>query len=93
MTARVNKEVLQATIATRLRLARKARGFTQCQLTRVTGISQIVISKYETGRRIPEICALITLANALAVSVDFLTGGPMPDWLTCLVPGTGGRDE
>lgn len=50
----------------------KQRGFSQMMLAESTGISQSAISLYITGRSIPKAGELQRMADALAVSMDYL---------------------
>lgn len=58
----------------RLAQMRKQRGLSQDQLGERTGFDKRVISRYETGRNVPSIEVARTLADALGVSLDHLTG-------------------
>ena len=51
---------------------RKDRGMTQIALQMQTGIEQALISKYETGERIPPTETLIILADFFNTNIDFL---------------------
>ena len=55
-----------------LKKIRKDRGMTQIALQMQTGIEQALISKYETGERIPPTETLITLADFFNTNIDFL---------------------
>lgn len=57
---------------TNLRKLRKERGLTQIGLQMETGIEQALISKYETGERIPPTDVLLVLADFYGVSVDYI---------------------
>ncbi|MFQ8957536.1 MAG: helix-turn-helix domain-containing protein [Eubacterium sp.] len=48
------------------------RGMTQIALQMQTGIEQALISKYETGERIPPTETLIILADFFNTNIDFL---------------------
>ena len=61
-------------IADRLRLARAGRGMSQRELAKKSGIHSNTILYYEEGRNIPGAKNLIALADALAVSLDWLCG-------------------
>ncbi|QHV62027.1 hypothetical protein DMI77_00935 [Akkermansia muciniphila] len=50
----------------------KQRGFSQMMLAESTGISQSAISLYVTGRAVPKAGELQRMADALAVSMDYL---------------------
>lgn len=55
-----------------LRKLRKERGLTQISLQMKTGIEQALLSKYETGERIPTTDALLILADFYSVSIDYI---------------------
>lgn len=51
---------------------RKEKGITQIALQMATGIEQALISKYETGERVPPTETLIALADFYNVSIDYI---------------------
>lgn len=55
-----------------LKVLRKKRNLTQIKLQMNTGIEQALLSKYETGARIPPTEALMILADFYNVSIDYL---------------------
>lgn len=55
-----------------LKKLRKAKGITQIALQLETGIEQALLSKYETGERIPPTDTLILLADYYNVSIDYI---------------------
>ncbi len=55
-----------------LKKLRKARGLTQIAVQMSTGIDQALISKYESGERIPPTDVLILLAEFYNVSIDYI---------------------
>lgn len=55
-----------------LRAIRKSRGYTQLVVQMKTGIEQSLLSKFETGERIPPTDSLIRLADFYGVSIDYL---------------------
>ena len=57
-----------------LRLLRKQRKMSQLTLQMATGIEQALLSKYETGQRVPPTETLILLADFYGVSIDYLLG-------------------
>lgn len=57
-----------------LRKLRKDRGLTQIGLQMKTGIDQALISKFESGERIPPTDALLILADFYGVSIDYILG-------------------
>ncbi len=66
-------EVFSIIIA-RLKYEREKRGWSQKYIAEQTGIPSSNISRYETGERKPDIATLVTLANFLNCSVDYLLG-------------------
>ena len=56
----------------RLKELRKSRGYTQISLQMQTGIEQALLSKFETGERIPPTETLVRLADFYNVSIDYL---------------------
>ena len=56
----------------RLRELRKARRLTQLSLQMQTGIEQALLSKYETGERVPPTETLVRLADFYHVSIDYI---------------------
>mgnify|MGYP003294334813 CR=1 FL=1 len=56
----------------RLKLLRKSRGYTQVRVQMETGIEQALLSKYETGERMPTTESLIKLADLYNVSIDYI---------------------
>ena len=55
-----------------LRKLRKSKGLTQIALQMQTGIEQALLSKYETGERIPPTEALLILSDFYNVSIDYI---------------------
>lgn len=55
-----------------LKTLRKQRKLTQVALQLQTGIEQSLLSKYETGERIPPTETLIALADFYNVSIDYI---------------------
>ena len=55
-----------------LRKLRKQRNLTQIALQMQTGIEQALLSKYETGDRIPPTESLLILADFYNVSLDYI---------------------
>ena len=55
-----------------LKTLRKERNMTQLALQMGTGIDQAVLSKFETGERMPTVENLMVLADFFDTSLDFL---------------------
>lgn len=53
---------------------KKNNRMTQMELSKITGITNVSISRYINGQRVPKITEIIKIANALDVSCDFLLG-------------------
>lgn len=62
------------TIGEYIRKARRDRGFTQIQLSVLSGVSTQAITAWETGRMFPSIISLIPVADALGITLDELVG-------------------
>jgi len=63
-----------STFSKRLNAARRMRCLSQCDLASKTGLKQVAISLFETGRRAPSFGNLKRLADALEVTSDYLMG-------------------
>lgn len=61
-------------IADKLNEALALKDMKPADLSRLSGIDSGQLSKYLTGKRRPQIDAIISLAQALGVSADFLLG-------------------
>ena len=57
---------------TRLKELRKNRGYTQVSLQMQTGIEQALLSKFESGERVPPTETLLRLAEFYDVSIDYI---------------------
>ena len=64
-----------------LETIRKSRGFSQCDLSKLSGVSQAHISKLELGIRNATIPVAQKLATALGVSILELIGDDIPKTL------------
>ena len=58
----------------KIKQARHDTGYTQEQISDLTGISQSNLAKYETGKLQPDLEKLGILADFYGVSVDWLLG-------------------
>lgn len=65
----------------RIRARREARGLTQNALGKRLGVTFQTVSKWERGETSPEISLLAPLAEALGVSVDWLLGGQLAEFV------------
>ena len=54
---------------------RKARGLTQAQLAETLGITDRAVSKWETGRSLPDASLMLELCAALKITVNDLLSG------------------
>lgn len=59
---------------TKLKKLRLQKKKTQLNVQMETGIEQALLSKYESGKRIPPTETLITLADYYGVSMDYIMG-------------------
>jgi len=59
---------------TKLTEVRKSKKISQGELGKLLDIDKRIISRYETGKTKPSIEVAIKIANALNVSLDYLTG-------------------
>ncbi len=55
-----------------LKLLRKSKGYTQIAVQMKTGIEQALLSKFETGERVPPTETLLRLADFYNVSIDYI---------------------
>ena len=53
---------------------RDKKGWSQAELADNSGVSRVMIGKYERGEAVPSIDAAKKIADALNVSLDFLVG-------------------
>ena len=58
----------------RLKELRLEKGISQMELSKITGISQSAIAKWELCKTEPTASALITLSKYFGESVDYLLG-------------------
>lgn len=58
-----------------LTLTRKARGLTQEELGEKVGLTQVAITRYESGDRVPDQATITALAHALCVTPQLLHHG------------------
>lgn len=60
------------TLADKLKEARKNAGLTQTELAEKLSVSRQAITKWESGKGIPDIENLRTISKVLEVNIDFL---------------------
>ncbi len=53
---------------------RDAKGWNQSELADKSGVSRVMIGKYERGEAVPSIDAAKKIADALEVTLDYLVG-------------------
>lgn len=58
--------------AENLRRERKSRGLTQSELANRVGVSQTIVSQWESTERYPTLDKIYDIANALKISVSAL---------------------
>ena len=65
--------------AQKLKRLREEKGFSQQGLANQAGINKMLISKYETGRAMPNMENLGKIAKALDVTADYLVFDNVPN--------------
>lgn len=60
--------------AARLRQAREARQMTQARLAELLGVDRRVYNRWERGAALPQLDAVVRIAQVLQTSVDALVG-------------------
>ena len=63
-------------MAEMLREIRKARGISQTELARRTGIHRTLIARYEAGLTMPSAAKIVRIAAALGCTVEELIAAP-----------------
>lgn len=64
----------------RIAALRRHLGMSQAELAQRIGVSPSAVGMYEQDRREPSLSAVVTMSDALGVSVDYLlTGRPLTD--------------
>lgn len=72
---KADREKVVKNLSAFLKWQRKAGyNVSQTDITRVTGITQSQLSNYEHGKMIPNLLAIIALADMFDVSIDYLVG-------------------
>lgn len=69
---------VQKTIGEAMRAARCEAGIRQNKLAECSSVSAALISDYERGMRYPNVLTLISLADALGISIDEYIGRTPP---------------
>ncbi|WP_423189458.1 helix-turn-helix domain-containing protein [Alkalibacterium sp. f15] len=64
----------------RLKQIRQQKKWSQKDLSKRIGVSNVSISGYESGNRYPDTDTLSKLADVLEVSTDYLLGRDVPKW-------------
>ena len=65
---------IELTLGDKIRAIRRARGMSQEEFARKTGIFQGQVAQYETGRNLPSINTLEWICKALNISASDLLG-------------------
>jgi len=65
---------MSGTFGSRLKALRKERGLSQTALADLLGSSKQVVSRYETGQRVPKVDTVLHYASALGVPLSVLAG-------------------
>lgn len=52
-------------------IARLKNGFSQCELAKLIGVTEVTISRWENGSRVPNASYLANLASVLGVDVNY----------------------
>lgn len=58
----------------RLEEMRKEKGFTQRELASKVGVTEVSMSRYIKGERVPTVTTIVSIAQVLGASVDYLVG-------------------
>ena len=66
--------IILSVFSDRLKSIRKAAGLTQIQLAKKTGLTQKIISSYETANSVPSLHSLIQLSREFSRPIDWLLG-------------------
>jgi len=69
-----------STFGLRLKQLREERRWSQKDLGKAVGVSNVSISGYESGNRFPDTETLTRIADVLEVSTDYLLGRDVPKW-------------
>ncbi|EEC58174.1 helix-turn-helix domain-containing protein [[Bacteroides] pectinophilus] len=62
------------TFISRLEEMRKEKGFTQRELASKVGVNEVSMSRYIKGERVPTVTTIVSIAQVLGASVDYLVG-------------------
>ena len=63
-------------LGSRIKHYRKIKGFSQKELAEKIGVSNVVLSRYESSKRTPDADTQIKIADVLDISMDELYGRP-----------------
>lgn len=66
------RKSVEKRLAYNLKKWREVRELTQKEVSKVTGITEVSISRYETGERIPKATTAYVLAKIYGISMDRL---------------------
>jgi len=80
-----NKELTNAIFSKRLKEKREEKGLTMLQLGSIVGVSDATISRYEAGKRSPDLIIVMRLADYFNVTLDWFGGREFDDNIDSLV--------
>lgn len=86
------KEFDTAPMIERLKKLREEKDLRQSQLASLAGITPAALSQIENGSRVPTLGVVQSLANALGVGLDYLTGQSEKTELKDMLRSAGVRD-
>lgn len=65
---------MKSKFSERLKELRQEKGLSQNQLAKAVGLSDVAICLWEQNKRVPNLDAVIALANFFNVSLDYIAG-------------------
>ena len=71
----VPTQPLRLSLGQNIKKHRKSQGYTQTELSKITGISRVSLTRYENDKVAPNIWQLVTIADCLDTTIDTLVKG------------------